>query len=71
MNRPLRVTFGPGALTLIFMTGGRWYTMWGLVLWTGVCAAVGRLTVVRLVTTHDDEVVVRPGVRSGERHSGG
>ena len=42
-----------GALTLIFMTGGRWYTMWGMVLWTGACAAIGRLTVVRLVTTHD------------------
>ena len=42
-----------GALTLIFMMGGRWYTMWGLVLWTGFCAAVGRSAVVGIVTTHD------------------
>ncbi|MDR6414208.1 hypothetical protein [Pseudarthrobacter sulfonivorans] len=60
-----------GALTLIFMVGGRWYTMWGLVLWTGVCAAIGRLAVIRLVTTHDDAESVRSGVRSGERHFGG
>ncbi len=43
-----------GLLTLLFMAGGSWYTMWGLVLWTGACAAVGRLAVVRLVTTHDE-----------------
>jgi hypothetical protein len=42
-----------GFLTLVFMTGGAWPTMWGLVVWTGVCAGVGRLAVVRLVTTHD------------------
>jgi hypothetical protein len=42
-----------GFLTLLFMTGGGWYTMWGLILWTGVCAGAGRLAVVRLVTTHD------------------
>ena len=72
MKRPLRVTFGPGALTLLFMTGSRWYTTWGLVLWTGVYAAIGRLAVVRrLVTTHDDMTFVRSGVKSGERHFGG
>ena len=60
-----------GALTLIFMMGGRWYTMWGLVLWTGVCAAIGRLAVVRLVTTHDEAESVWSGVRSGGRRFGG
>jgi hypothetical protein len=43
-----------GLLTLLFMAGGGWHTMWGLVLWTGVCAAIGRLAVVRLVTTHNN-----------------
>ncbi|PTT64089.1 hypothetical protein DBR22_14775 [Arthrobacter sp. HMWF013] len=42
-----------GLLTLLFMAGGGWYTMWGLVLWAGMCAGAGRLAVVRLVTTHD------------------
>jgi hypothetical protein len=56
-----------GFLTLLFMAGGGWHTMWGLVLWTGACAAAGRLAVVRLVTTHDGAALVR----SGERHSGG
>jgi hypothetical protein len=60
-----------GALTLLFIMGGRWYTLWGLVLWTGVCAAIGRLAVVRLVTTHDDGAYVRSAVRSGERRFGG
>ncbi len=60
-----------GSLAVLFFIGGRWYTMWGMVLWTGVCAAAGRLAVVRLVTTHDDEGVVTPGVRLGERHFDG
>lgn len=42
-----------GLVTLLVLTGGSWYTMWGLILWTGGCAAAGRLAVVRLVTTHD------------------
>ncbi|MDQ0729563.1 hypothetical protein [Arthrobacter sp. B1I2] len=41
-----------GVLTLLFITGGRWYTMWGLVLWTGFCAALGRAAVLGLVTVH-------------------
>lgn len=45
-----------GLLTLLFMAGGGWYSMWGLVLWAGICAGVGRLAVVHLVTTHDGEV---------------
>ncbi|WP_104043183.1 hypothetical protein [Arthrobacter sp. ZGTC412] len=57
MTRPLRVTFGPGAFFLgasLAVAGVRWYTMWGLVLWAGVCAALGRAAVVTLVTVHDD-----------------
>lgn len=42
-----------GTVTLMFFMGGRWYTMWGLVLWTGFCAALGRSAVVRLVTVHN------------------
>jgi hypothetical protein len=42
-----------GFLTLLFLMGTHWHTMWGLVLWTGFCAAVGRLAVVGLVATHD------------------
>jgi hypothetical protein len=48
------VGLATGLLTLLFMAGGGWLTMWGLIPWTGVCAAIGRLAVVRLVTTHDD-----------------
>ncbi|WP_426989571.1 hypothetical protein [Pseudarthrobacter sp. Y6] len=43
-----------GFLTLLFLMGTHWHTMWGLVLWTGFCAAVGRLAVVGLVATHED-----------------
>jgi hypothetical protein len=50
---------------------GNWHTMWGLVVWAGICAGVGRLAVVRLVTTHDDGAFVRSAVRSGERRFGG
>lgn len=42
-----------GFLTLLFLMGTRWHTMWGLVLWTGFCVAVGRLAVVGLVAIHD------------------
>ncbi|MDI3194166.1 hypothetical protein QK290_06795 [Pseudarthrobacter sp. AL07] len=42
-----------GFLTLLFLTGTHWHSMWGLVLWTGFCAAVGRLAVVGLVAIHD------------------
>ncbi|MDP9997086.1 MULTISPECIES: hypothetical protein [Pseudarthrobacter] len=48
------VGLATGLLTLLFMAGGGWLTMWGLIPWTGVCAAIGRLAVVRLVTTRDD-----------------
>lgn len=41
-----------GVLTLLFITGGRWYTLWGLVLWTGLCAGLGRAAVMGLVTVH-------------------
>lgn len=43
-----------GAVTLLYFTGSEWHSLWGLILWAGFCAAVGRLAVVRLVTTHDD-----------------
>lgn len=48
------VGLATGLLTLLFMAGAGWLTMWGLIPWAGVCAAIGRLAVVRLVTTHDD-----------------
>jgi hypothetical protein len=42
-----------GLVTLLVLTGGNWSSMWGLIPWTGACAAVGRLAVFRLVATHD------------------
>lgn len=36
------------------MGWAQWHSMWGIVLWTGFCAAVGRLAVAGLVKTHDD-----------------
>jgi hypothetical protein len=42
-----------GTLTLMALAGAHWYTLWGLVLWTGFCAALGRAAVVTLVTVHD------------------
>jgi hypothetical protein len=49
-----------GFLTLLFLTGTHWHSMWGLVLWTGFCAAAGRLAVVGLVDTHDDSELTEP-----------
>jgi hypothetical protein len=48
------VGLATGLLTLLFLAGGGWLTMWGMIPWAGVCAAIGRLAVVRLVTTHQD-----------------
>jgi len=42
-----------GMLTLMFITGSHWPAMWGTVLWTGFCAALGRAAVSGLVTVHD------------------
>lgn len=42
-----------GMLTLMFITGSHWPAMWGTVLWTGFCAALGRAAVSGLVTIHD------------------
>ncbi|MDQ0770694.1 hypothetical protein QF031_003443 [Pseudarthrobacter defluvii] len=42
-----------GVITLMFITGSHWASMWGTVLWTGFCAALGRAAVVGLVCTHD------------------
>ncbi|MFP5312638.1 MAG: hypothetical protein ACLGH7_09575 [Actinomycetes bacterium] len=42
-----------GMITLMFITGSHWAMMWGTVLWTGFCAALGRAAVVGLVRTHD------------------
>ena len=42
-----------GMLTLMFITGSHWTAMWGTVLWTGFCAALGRAAVSGLVTIHD------------------
>lgn len=41
-----------GILTLMFITGSHWSAMWGTVLWTGFCAALGRAAVSSLVTVH-------------------
>ena len=42
-----------GVITLLYLAGSEWHTLWGLIPWAGVCAAIGRLAVVRLVRTHD------------------
>jgi hypothetical protein len=43
-----------GLVTLLAIAGSEWPTLWGLIPWTGACAAIGRLAVVRLVTTRDE-----------------
>ncbi|WP_285242204.1 hypothetical protein [Pseudarthrobacter sp. fls2-241-R2A-127] len=42
-----------GMITLMYITGSHWPSMWGMVLWTGFCAALGRAAVAGLVTVHD------------------
>ncbi|QDG61160.1 hypothetical protein [Pseudarthrobacter sp. NIBRBAC000502771] len=42
-----------GVLTLMVITGSHWSAMWGTILWTGFCAALGRAAVSGLVTVHD------------------
>ena len=42
-----------GMVTLLFLVGTRWYSMWGLALWAGFCAALGRSAVVQIVKVHD------------------
>ena len=43
-----------GMVTLLFLVGTSWSSMWGLVAWTGFCAALGRSAVVPIVTVQDD-----------------
>jgi hypothetical protein len=42
-----------GVVTLVFLVGTRGYSMWGLALWAGFCAALGRSAVVQIVKVHD------------------
>jgi hypothetical protein len=53
-----------GMVTLLFLVGTRWYSIWGLVLWTGFCAALGRSAVVQIVEVHDEADQGRDAGRS-------